>query len=271
MIDHTASSTNRKSGRLAFTLIELLVVIAIIGILAGMLLPALSKAKEKGQRIHCLNNLRQLGIYMHLYTNDHDDYFPGHRNNIRPGLPNYESQLHDWWGVAIVQDNLTNMFRCLSFKGPRQDVDVKWSWAFDAHNVGYGYNGFFLGSHPHDGGRGPIINGIRVTSHNKFKRAGVRSPSENLVVGDSMPKPGGDWSSSLWWPSAGMKKGDTLEGIDPHRHQDGGNVAFNDGHSEFRKDDQINPPSDPYRTGTDVNLEFWDPKQRKRGFAFPAQ
>src|ERR1044071_2979461 len=62
--------------RRAFTLIELLVVISIIAILAAMLLPALSRAKETAKKISCLNQMRQLGLSLQMYVNENQNFFP---------------------------------------------------------------------------------------------------------------------------------------------------------------------------------------------------
>src|ERR1039457_7603153 len=91
---------NKNSAGSAFSLFELMVVIAIIAILAAMLLPALSRAKETGKRIACLNSLRQFGLAQKIYSGDFSDQFP-HRGGSAQQVSRWPQQMYDSYGHNV--------------------------------------------------------------------------------------------------------------------------------------------------------------------------
>ncbi len=224
-IDRLNPFAGRPAARRAFTLIELLVVIAIIAILAAILFPVFARAREAARQTSCRSNLKQLGVAVQMYVQDHDGLYFQHWYLTptywfgRVDASTTPNTVYKQEGLLYPYIKNTDIQKCPSFTG----LPV-----YGGATAGYGYNVNYLTSNFGQAG---------------LSEAGIEKPTSCAVFADSANyhAPSGTIRETLtiWPPSSTVTYNYAVVHF---RHNETANVLYADGHVKSQQPTRANNP-----------------------------
>ncbi|MDB6109639.1 MAG: hypothetical protein JWR69_1389 [Pedosphaera sp.] len=245
--------------RVGFTLLELLIVVAIIGILAAMLLPALTRSKDRAKAIFCMNNSKQLALAWTMYSGDNNDRLvynlggDANRQSLAPrDQPNWVDNIMDW---ELSPDNTNTAFIGTSMLGPYAYATTIYKCPGDKalsqiqREAGWTARVRSVSMNAMIGNPGQLLQGganVNNPNYTQFlKQSDIQNPSTIFVFVDEHPDSIND-GYFLNTPAVGSAEPEWVD-LPASYHNGGGSFSFADGHTEIHRwlRDSTRRPNEP--------------------------